>query len=222
MSVDALGALLAMTVITLPDPCLVVLVGVSGSGKSSFARKHFASTEVISSDFSPGLVVDTETGQTAPEPTFRMLNAMASARLGRGHIVVIDATNVQQEARAALIALARRHDVLPIAIVLDVPAELCLERNAARPVRDPGPQVVNHQRRALRGSMNGLEQEGFRRVFRLSGVEQIEAATIERGTTRGRQAPLVLPSASSTDRGTGSAGRTSEVGFRGHLQVWAA
>ena len=168
------------TAIKLPDLCLVVLVGVSGSGKSSFARQHFAPTEVISSDFCRALVSDDENDQTATESAFAVLHSIASERLKVGKLTVIDATNVQRDARAPLVALARRHHVFPMAIVLDVPPELCHARNASRPDRDFGPHVVRNQRSALRRSMKMLEREGFRRVFRLTGVDQIDAATVER------------------------------------------
>ena len=169
-----------MTIIKLPDLCLVVLVGVSGSGKSSFARRHFAPTEVVSSDFCRSLVSDDENDQTVTEQAFEVLHSIASARLQVGRLTVVDATNVQRDARAPLVALARQHHVFPMAVVLDVPPEICHERNADRPDRSFGPHVVRNQRSALRRSMKGLEREGFRRVFRLSGVDQIDAATVER------------------------------------------
>src|SRR6201986_4173577 len=107
--------------ITLPDLSLVLLVGASGSGKSSFGRKHFLPTEVISSDFCRGLVADDENDQTATGDAFDVLNFIAGKRLAAGRLTVVDATSVQQEARASLVALAREHDVLPAAIVFDLP-----------------------------------------------------------------------------------------------------
>lgn len=169
-----------MTTIKIPDLCLVVLVGVSGSGKSSFARRHFLPTEVVSSDYCRALVSDNENDQTATHEAFAVLNSIASERLKLGKLTVIDATNVQRDARAPLLALARKHHVFAMAVVLDVPPEICQERNAARPDRDFGEHVVRNQRSALRRSMKAFEREGFRKVFRLNGVEQIDAATIER------------------------------------------
>lgn len=166
--------------INVPDLSLVVLVGVSGSGKSSFAREHFLPTEVVSSDACRALVSDDENDQSATESAFAVLHSIVSERLRLGKLTVIDATNVQRDARAPLIKLAREFHVLPVAIVLDVPTELCHERNALRPDRDFGPHVVRNQSKALRRSMKQLEREGFRRVFRLSGVDQIAAATVER------------------------------------------
>src|ERR687888_1671385 len=107
--------------LTIPELSLVVLVGASGCGKSTFARKHFLATEVLSSDFCRGLVSDDENDQAATKDAFEVLHFIAGKRLAAGRLTVIDATNVQPEARKELVALAREDDVLPVAIVLDPP-----------------------------------------------------------------------------------------------------
>ena len=169
-----------MTTVQIPELSLVALVGVSGSGKSSFAAKHFLPTEVISSDFCRGLVSDDENDQSATEAAFDLLHYIAAHRLKTGKLTVVDATNVQPEARAALVRLAKKHHVLAAAIVLDVPTEICAERNAARPDRDFGPHVLRNQRSQLRRSMKGIRREGFAKVFVLHGPDEIDQATIER------------------------------------------
>src|ERR1700722_2900824 len=98
--------------LNIPELAVVALIGPSGSGKSSFARKHFRATEVLSSDFCRGLIADDETDQTATADAFDLLHSIASRRLARGRLTVIDATNVQREARTPLVALARKYHVL--------------------------------------------------------------------------------------------------------------
>ncbi|OHV32592.1 MULTISPECIES: polynucleotide kinase-phosphatase [Pseudofrankia] len=166
------------TVITVPEVCLVVLVGASGAGKSTFARTHFRPTQVLSSDFCRGLVADDENDQAATGDAFDVLRYIAGKRLAAGRLTVVDATNVQRHARQSLVELAREHDVLPVAIVLDPPERVCLERNAARPDRDFGAHVIRRQRADLRRSLRGLTREGFRHVHVLSSVAQASAATI--------------------------------------------
>jgi protein phosphatase len=166
--------------LTVPNPCLIVLVGVSGSGKSTFAGRKFGRYEVLSSDFFRGLVSNDENSQDATAAAFDTLHYVAGKRLAAGLLTVIDATNVQKEARASLLKLARDHDVLPVAIVLDVPKELCLERNAARADRDFGDRVVLRQADQLRRSLKGLRREGFRRVHVLDSPEKVESAVIVR------------------------------------------
>src|SRR5450755_2846837 len=103
--------------LTIPQLCLVVLIGVSGSGKSTFARAQFKSTEVLSSDFCRGLVSDDENDQASSSDAFDVLNYIAGKRLAAGRLTVIDATNVQPSSRQSLVALARRHHVLAVALV---------------------------------------------------------------------------------------------------------
>ncbi|MFI9748458.1 polynucleotide kinase-phosphatase [Streptomyces collinus] len=166
-------------VLPVTDLSLVVLVGATGSGKSTFARRHFKPTEVISSDFCRGLVSDDENDQGATKDAFDVLHYIAGKRLAAGRRTVVDATSVQSDARRQLIDLAKQYDVLPIAIVLDVPEEVCAERNAARTDRADMPRRVIHRHtRELRRSLRHLEREGFRKVHILRGVEEVEHATV--------------------------------------------
>ncbi|MEV5735282.1 polynucleotide kinase-phosphatase [Streptomyces sp. NPDC052292] len=166
-------------VLPVTDLSLVVLVGASGSGKSTFARRHFKPTEVISSDFCRGLVSDDENDQSASRDAFDVLHYIAGKRLAAGRRTVVDATSVQQDSRRQLIELARRHDVLPVAIVLDVPEEVCAARNAARADRAGMPRrVIQRHTRELRRSLRYLEREGFRKVHVLRGAEEVESAVV--------------------------------------------
>ncbi len=166
--------------ITIPELSLVVLVGPSGAGKSTFVRKHFKLTEVLSSDYCRGLVSDDENSQAATKDAFEVLQFIAAKRLAAGKLTVIDATNVQVEARKPLIALAREYHCIPTAIVFDLPERLCAERNATRPDRDFGRHVIRQQIQQMRRSLRSLDREGFRHIRILSSVEEIEGATIER------------------------------------------
>src|SRR6266853_255793 len=97
--------------LTIPELSFVVLIGVSGSGKSTFARKHFRPTEVLSSDFFRGLVCDDEANQAASKDAFDLLHLAAARRLAWGRLTVIDATNVKPEARKPLLELAKQYHV---------------------------------------------------------------------------------------------------------------
>src|SRR5947209_14739734 len=114
--------------ISIPKLSLVVLIGPSGSGKSTFARKHFLPTEVLSSDACRGLVSDDENNQAVTNDAFNVLHYIAAKRLALGRMTVVDATNVQPEARKPLVELARQYHCLPVAIVLNLPEPLCQER----------------------------------------------------------------------------------------------
>jgi predicted kinase len=170
----------AATHIAIPKLSLVVLIGPSGAGKSTFARKHFLGTEVLSSDRCRGLVGDDENDQACTKDAFEVLHFIAEKRLARGLLTVVDATNVQPESRAPLVALARRHHCLPVAIVLDTPEAECQSRNQSRPDRAFGPHVVRQQRQQLRRSLKVLRREGFRHVFVFESAEELERGVIER------------------------------------------
>jgi protein phosphatase len=166
--------------ITIPELSLVVLIGPSGCGKSSFGKKHFLVTEVVSSDACRGLVSDNENDQSATNDAFDLLHAIVRKRLGRGKLTVIDATNVQPEARRSLVELAREYHVLPVAVVFDLPERLCQDRNVNRPDRQFGSHVIRNQVQQMRRSLRGLEREGFRYVHKLSSPEEVDAVAIER------------------------------------------
>lgn len=166
-----------MTEIRVPEMGLVVLVGVTGSGKSHFARRHFTPTQVVSSDHCRGVVSDDENDQSASGDAFDLLHYIVGKRLRRGLLTVVDATNVQSRSREALLRIAKEHDVMSVAIVLDVPESLAAARNAVRPERNLPPHVIPRQRRELRRGMRDLARQ-FRRHHVLTGAGEIDAATI--------------------------------------------
>lgn len=163
--------------IKIPELSLVVLIGVSGSGKSSFARKHFKRTEILSSDECRALISDDENKQSATDDAFDVLYYIAGKRLKNGLLTVIDATNVQKESRKGLIELSRTYHCLPIAIVLDLPENICEERNKNRPDRNFGGHVIRQQKQQLKKSIRGLKDEGFRHIFILKAEEEIESVS---------------------------------------------
>jgi len=165
---------------TFPDFCLVVLVGASGSGKSSFAARHFLPTEVVSSDACRAAVSDDENAMDATGDAFDLLHIIVGKRLARRRLTVIDATNVKREDRAHLVTLAKRYHALAVAVVLDMPEKLCHERNRTRLNRDFGPHVVRNHVRQLRRNLRRLRKEGFRYVYSFSAPEELEGVEIDR------------------------------------------
>jgi len=149
-------------------------MGPSGSGKSTFAARHFLPTEIISSDRCRALVSDDENNQAATKDAFDVLHFIAAKRLAAGRLTVIDATNVQPEARKPLIALAKQYHVLPVAIVLNLPEQLCRERNRQRSDREFKPHVIHRQSVELRQSLRSLHKEGFNSVSTIGGADDVE------------------------------------------------
>ncbi|NSL86467.1 polynucleotide kinase-phosphatase [Chitinophaga sp. Mgbs1] len=159
--------------ISIPELSLVLLIGPSGSGKSTFARKFFKSTEIVSSDACRAIVSDDENNQSASKDAFELAHYMTAKRLKNGLLTVIDATNVQHESRRDWIRLAREYHVLPIAIVLNMPEQVCTARNAGRTDRQLKSHVVPQQLSQLKRGLRGLREEGFRQVFELRSEEDV-------------------------------------------------
>ncbi|WP_310395237.1 polynucleotide kinase-phosphatase [Hymenobacter sp.] len=160
----------------VPELSLIILIGSTGAGKSTFARRLFRPTEIVSSDACRGLVADDENDQSASKDAFELLHYLVAKRLKRGLLTVVDATNVQEESRKPLVALARQYHVLPVAIMLDVPDAVAQERNAQRPDRRHlGRHVIASHRQQLRRSLRNLKQEGFRHIHHLRNVGEIDA-----------------------------------------------
>jgi protein phosphatase len=166
--------------IVLPQPALVLLVGPSGSGKSSFARRHFRPTETVSSDFCRALVADDENDQSATAAAFDVLRVVVGHRLRRRRLTVVDATNVKAADRRRVLALARPHRTAAVAIVFDIPEQVCVERDRAREGRTVGASVIRAQRAALLGSLPALQEEGFAAVHLLASEEAVAAVNVER------------------------------------------
>ncbi|MCY4424278.1 MAG: AAA family ATPase, partial [Acidimicrobiaceae bacterium] len=166
--------------IEVPEVGLVVLCGASGSGKSTFARRHFAPTEVVSSDQCRALVSDDETDQSVTAAAFELLHSIVGKRLEIGRLTVVDATNAKPEDRKSIVELARRWDVLATAIVFDLSLAACLEHNEQRQDRRTPPHAIKRQHDTLRRSAKRLRKERFTRVYTLGSTEELDSVEVAR------------------------------------------
>ncbi len=164
----------------VPAPSLVLLIGPSGCGKSTFARRSFAPTEVVSSDRCRAWVSDDENDQGATADAFEVLHLIAARRLARGRLTVVDATSVTADARRPLLELARRFHLPAVAIILDLPEEDCLRRNAARADRQVPPDAIERQVHLMRASLGSLAREGIHRIHHLRSTAHLDAAVVVR------------------------------------------
>jgi protein phosphatase len=166
--------------IEIPELCLVVLIGPAGAGKSTFAGARFRPTEVVSSDLCRALVADDENDQSATPAAFEVLHLIASLRLRRRKLTVVDAVDARPRDRRPLLELAADRDCAAVAVVLDLPEELCVERDRLRAGRTVGASVIAVQRGAIERSLSGLHDEGFAAVHVLRSPEEVDAATVRR------------------------------------------
>lgn len=164
-------------IVAVPEGSLVVLIGISGSGKSTFAARHFRPSTVLSSDAMRAMVADDPDDQDATEAAFELLHTALALRLARGRTTVVDATSVEAWARARLLAAARRFGRPTTAIVLALPLETCLERNGLRLHPRPAP-ALRRQHRRLLASLAALEQEAFAQVCVLDSQGAVDRTEI--------------------------------------------
>ena len=148
----------------IPELSLIVLMGASSSGKSSFAKKHFKATQIISSDTCRGLVSDDESSQEASGDAFDLLHFLVEKRLKRGLLTVVDATNLQPESRRKLIGISKKYHFASVVVALDIAEKILLERHRNRTDRDFSDRVIQNHHRDFRNSLRGLDRE-FKYAF---------------------------------------------------------
>ncbi|HEX6370023.1 MAG TPA: AAA family ATPase [Longimicrobium sp.] len=148
----------------IPPGALVVLVGPQGCGKSTFARRWFGETQIVSSDECRRLVSDDASNQAVSRDAFVVFYTLLRARLSHGRTTVADATSLTPWTRNKLrqIAVARGRPV--VAIAFDVPLETCLARQSRRERQVP-PDVVQRSHEAFRLAMADLPHEGYDRLY---------------------------------------------------------
>lgn len=167
-------------ILGVPAFSLILLVGPSGSGKSTFAARHFSPTEVVSSDECRGRICDDDANQRVTPDAFELLHVIVSRRLKWMRLTVVDATNLDRRDRRSLLDLARRHHCQAVAVVLDLPPEVCRERNGKRKGRRVDAEVIERQFETFRRNRKGIKKEGFHSVFRLDSPGAVEAARFRR------------------------------------------
>ncbi|MFE1028603.1 AAA family ATPase [Streptomyces sp. NPDC058818] len=148
----------------MPEHSVVVLIGPSGAGKSTIART-WPTSQVLSLDALREAVSDDAGDQAATGDAVAALHLLVEARMRRRLFTVVDATNVTRAAREPLLAAAKRHGMLPIAVMVATPGSVCIERQGPRPANRTVPgDVVAKQRQDMVASHRTLKAEGFLEV----------------------------------------------------------
>ena len=158
-------------ILEIPVPSLVLLIGSSGAGKSTFAARHFQPTEILSSDRCRAMICDDESDQTINTEAFELLHLIAQLRLQRQKLTVIDATNLQFRDRQPLLSLAQAARVPAVAIVFNISLETCLAYNQARPGRQVTLDVLEQHQQLLEQTRSSIQTEGFSHIYPLEKTD---------------------------------------------------
>jgi alkanesulfonate monooxygenase SsuD/methylene tetrahydromethanopterin reductase-like flavin-dependent oxidoreductase (luciferase family)/predicted kinase len=153
--------------IRLPTPSLVVLVGVAGAGKSSWAARWFPAAAVVATDDLRAVVGRDRHDLRATKDAMEVLDLIVTKRLARGLTTVIDSTALDPAVRSAFRRLASAARVPCHAVAVDTPEREARARNRGRPEAVPS-AVVTSQLRSFAAALDALDAEGFDGVHRAS------------------------------------------------------
>ena len=153
--------------LVIPDPALVVLIGASGSGKSTWAAERYLAREITSSDQLRAVVGSGEHDLDASADAFALLDQIVAARARRRLMTVVDTLGLDPDRRLAYLEVARRSGVPAVAVLFDVDPPVCRQRNRAR--ERPVPvAVLDAQLRRLPDVAAQVAAEGWDAVLRVT------------------------------------------------------
>ena len=164
--------------IYIPKQSLILLIGPSGTGKTTFAQRFFQPYEILSSDQCRAIIANDENNQSATEEAFQLLFTMLEMRLKNRLLTVIDATNVEKHARAQLLDIAKKYHIEPVAFLFNLPKAACFQLNEQRKVRHVPHHVIEKQHRFLSKSFMELGRENYQQIITINSlaeINQIEA-----------------------------------------------
>ena len=150
----------------IPDPALVVLVGASGSGKTSWAEQRYRPEEIVSSDRLRALVGSGEHDLDASEVAFDILDRIVSSRVGRRLTAVVDTLGFDAARRQMHRTAAHKAGLPAVAVIFETPDAVCRARNRNRSRPVPA-AVLTGQFRRLRDVRAQLEEEGWDLIVRV-------------------------------------------------------
>jgi predicted kinase len=143
---------------------IVVLVGLPGSGKSTYLAQRGVSG--LSSDAIRNLLADDETDQTIHDRVFQTLRYLLRQRLAiRRPVTFIDATNLTVEERRPYIGIGKSYGCQVEAVFFAVPLEVCRARNAQRQRVVPEDAMAKMSGKLVPPDV----EEGFSRVTAITG-----------------------------------------------------
>jgi protein phosphatase len=168
------------TIVRVPPGALVALIGPAASGKSTWAKRHFEPTQIVSADACRGMIADDENDQEATRDAFRLFHRIIGERLKRGLPTVADSNALIASARGELLRDAGIYNRPVIAVVFAMPFETQQAWSANRPRRIP-PAIIGEHRQMLQQTLHVLCDEGFNQIVILRSPEEIDKLSVRVG-----------------------------------------
>lgn len=153
-----------MRIIQIPFNTLVILCGPAGCGKSTFARKFFLETQIVSSDRCRALVSDDENNMHVSGMAFKLFHMLIDMRLSQGQLTVADSTALDRSARDRLKKLAAKHNSHTLLVMFNIPLELCMRQNDSRE-RNVEPAVIKKHMQKLGRAARAVTEEGYDQYY---------------------------------------------------------
>jgi alkanesulfonate monooxygenase SsuD/methylene tetrahydromethanopterin reductase-like flavin-dependent oxidoreductase (luciferase family)/predicted kinase len=177
----------------IPDPALVVLVGASGSGKSTWAAEHYLPREIVSSDQLRALVGSGERDLDASADAFSLLDQIIAARARRRLTTVVDTLGLDPNRRLGYLELARRSGLPALCVLFDTDPATCRRRNRAAGWPVPA-AALDSQLRRVPEVASQLAAEGWDAVLRpvAGAVEPAHSAGSRKAASQQRDRPTQL------------------------------
>lgn len=160
----------------IPTNALVLLVGPAGSGKTTFAQKHFRPTEIISSDEYRERISDDMTNQKCNGLVFNIVHQIVDARLSLQRLTVLDATNLTPESRETARNIAAAAKAPVFVLMVNTTLSDCLENNQKRGRVVPQDVIEKHWERYQQAVVD-IPNEGY--AFTGFITDEIQIGDIE-------------------------------------------
>jgi protein phosphatase len=164
--------------IRIPDPALVLLVGPTGSGKTTFAAANFKPAEIVSTDHLRGLLASDPADQSASAEAFRILSIIVNGRLARHLTTVVDATSLLAANRKRYRGFAAKYEVPVVVVAFAFAPHTYHARNQGRYGRVVDNDVVENQIEQMARAMDILRSEGYAALHVVRDGDQI---SVDRG-----------------------------------------